>query len=72
MFYFLYKLDLYNKLIFHNKIQSAADATDDQADTADNDEAAEVEDPYADFRRELRRKPGKWYVVHSTPVLKSA
>jgi len=23
------------------------------------------EDPYADFRKELRRKPGKWYVVHS-------
>ena len=25
----------------------------------------EEEDPYAEFRRELRRKPGKWYVVHS-------
>lgn len=23
------------------------------------------DDPYADFRKELRRKPGKWYVVHS-------
>jgi len=23
------------------------------------------EDPYAEFRKELRRKPGKWYVVHS-------
>jgi len=23
------------------------------------------EDPYADFRKELRRQPGKWYVVHS-------
>ncbi len=44
---------------------AAAEATDDEADTADHDEAAEVEDPYADFRRELRRKPGKWYVVHS-------
>src|SRR5210317_46270 len=37
----------------------------EEADAADHDEAAEVEDPYADFRRELRRKPGKWYVVHS-------
>jgi len=27
--------------------------------------ASEDEDPYADFRKELRRKPGKWYVVHS-------
>ena len=44
---------------------AAAEATDDEADTADHDEAAEVEDSYADFRRELRRKPGKWYVVHS-------
>ncbi|HUH52939.1 MAG TPA: transcription termination/antitermination protein NusG [Microbacteriaceae bacterium] len=23
------------------------------------------EDPYAEFKRELRRKPGKWYVIHS-------
>jgi transcriptional antiterminator NusG len=23
------------------------------------------EDPYSDFRKELRRQPGKWYVVHS-------
>lgn len=22
-------------------------------------------DPYAEFKRELRRKPGKWYVIHS-------
>ena len=26
---------------------------------------SDSEDPYADFRKELRRKPGKWYVVHS-------
>ena len=33
------------------------------------DEAAAEEqtaaDPYAEFKRELRTKPGKWYVVHS-------
>jgi transcriptional antiterminator NusG len=23
------------------------------------------EDPYAEFRKELRRKPGRWYVIHS-------
>ena len=45
---------------------AAVEATDDEADTADHDQAAvEEEDPYAEFRRELRRKPGKWYVVHS-------
>lgn len=28
------------------------------------DEEVEL-DPYAEFRRELRMKPGKWYVIHS-------
>ena len=38
-------------------------ATDAQSET----EASEPveEDPYAAFKRELRTKPGKWYVVHS-------
>jgi len=44
--------------------EAAAEATDDEADTHDHDQDPE-EDPYAEFRRELRRKPGKWYVVHS-------
>jgi transcriptional antiterminator NusG len=43
-------------------------ATDDEAtvvaEEAAAEEAAEV-DPYEEFRRELRVKPGKWYVVHS-------
>ena len=43
---------------------AAAEATDDEADTTADDLAGE-EDPYAEFRKELRRKPGKWYVVHS-------
>ncbi|PII82267.1 transcription termination/antitermination factor NusG [Leucobacter sp. OLJS4] len=37
--------------------------------TADGEAAADAEadseDPYAAFKRELRIKPGKWYVVHS-------
>jgi transcriptional antiterminator NusG len=37
----------------------------DAAVEATEGEAAAEEDPYADFRRELRRKAGKWYVVHS-------
>jgi len=43
---------------------AAVEATDDEADTHADDAAVE-EDPYAEFRTELRRKPGKWYVVHS-------
>jgi transcriptional antiterminator NusG len=43
---------------------AALEATDDEANTHADDAAVE-EDPYAEFRTELRRKPGKWYVVHS-------
>ena len=43
---------------------AAEAATDDEADSHDH-EVAEEEDPYKEFRSELRRKPGKWYVVHS-------
>lgn len=32
---------------------------------ASAEEAAPAEDPYAAFKRELRAKPGKWYVIHS-------
>lgn len=42
---------------------AAADAIADSA-TPEGEEAVD-EDPYATFKRELRRKPGKWYVVHS-------
>jgi transcription termination/antitermination protein NusG len=38
--------------------QAAAEAVDDEA------EPEEV-DPYAEFRAELKAKPGKWYVIHS-------
>lgn len=46
---------------------AAVEATDDEADVA-SESASSVsaeDDPYADFRKVLRRKPGKWYVVHS-------
>ena len=42
----------------------AADLVEAEADAAAEAEAA-AEDPYAAFKRELRAKPGKWYVVHS-------
>ena len=38
---------------------------DGGADAADAEAAEPEEDPYAEFRRELRMKPGKWYVIHS-------
>ncbi len=51
---------------------AAVEATDDEADTHNDDVASAEgnheqpeEDPYAEFRKELRSKPGKWYVVHS-------
>jgi len=46
---------------------AAADATsDEEAQTAaEAAEAAAEEDAYADFKKDLRRKSGKWYVIHS-------
>jgi len=41
-------------------------ATEDEAEVASHTPVADGDDdPYADFRKELRRKPGKWYVIHS-------
>ena len=34
-------------------------------DVADESESAEEEDPLEAFRRELREKPGEWYVIHT-------
>lgn len=51
-----------------DEAEAAAEATDDEAEE-DAAEAADEEpvevDPYDEFKRELRVKPGKWYVVHS-------
>ena len=46
---------------------AAADATSDEAaeTAAEAAEAAAEEDAYADFKKDLRRKSGKWYVIHS-------
>jgi transcriptional antiterminator NusG len=41
-------------------------ATDETAVSEEVAEGAPVEeDPYREFRNELRRQPGKWYVIHS-------
>jgi transcription termination/antitermination protein NusG len=41
-----------------DEAEAAAEAVEDEA------EPEEV-DPYAEFRAELKAKPGKWYVIHS-------
>ena len=46
----------------------SAEAEEAPAQAAETAEAADEQpasDPYAEFKRELRTKPGKWYVVHS-------
>ncbi|MDO4242096.1 MAG: transcription termination/antitermination protein NusG [Microbacteriaceae bacterium] len=42
----------------------AATGEETAADAETAAEGTEV-DPYKEFKRELRRKPGKWYVIHS-------
>ncbi|MGO1737233.1 MAG: transcription termination/antitermination protein NusG, partial [Leucobacter sp.] len=44
--------------------EAAANAIVEEKSEAEPEAEAE-EDPYAAFKRELRTKPGKWYVVHS-------
>ena len=44
---------------------AAAEATNDEAEVTAELKADNEPDPYAEFKKDLRRKPGKWYVVHS-------
>ena len=45
---------------------AVAEAAEVAAAVADEiEEGAPAEDPYREFRNELRRQPGKWYVIHS-------
>ena len=46
------------------QVSADADVAGDET-SPESDAVVEDEDPYAEFRSELRRKPGKWYVVHS-------
>lgn len=43
--------------------EEVIDGAEAVAEAGADEEVAE--DPYAEFRRELRLKPGKWYVIHS-------
>ncbi|WP_166137212.1 transcription termination/antitermination protein NusG [Nocardioides ochotonae] len=44
---------------------SAAEGDEAPADSDEDDEQAEAEDPLEAFRRELWAKPGDWFVVHT-------
>lgn len=53
-----------------DEANAAADATADEVAVSETQSTTEAvtevdEDPYADFKKELRRKSGKWYVIHS-------
>ncbi len=54
-----------------DEVIAADAATHDEDEVAHEPSAsadapvAEEEDPYAAYKKDLRRKPGKWYVVHS-------
>ncbi|WP_282851889.1 transcription termination/antitermination protein NusG [Gulosibacter sediminis] len=44
--------------------EPAAEGEAVEGEAAEGDDEAEV-DPYAEFKLELRMKPGKWYVIHT-------
>jgi transcriptional antiterminator NusG len=48
-----------------DEADAAAAATDDEEIVDGEDDAADEVDPYEDFRKELKAKFGKWYVIHS-------
>ena len=45
--------------------EAIVEAKEEAAAVADEIEEGAPVDPYAEFKAELRRQPGKWYVVHS-------
>jgi transcriptional antiterminator NusG len=51
--------------------EASAELVDELADAVDGDDASDADaepvevDPYAEFRADLRTRPGKWYVIHS-------
>lgn len=47
------------------ELDAALDALATEVGGQPAQKAEPEEDPYAEFKRELRAKPGKWYVVHS-------
>ncbi len=56
--------ELEQDLELEEAIVEAAEASASVADEVEEGAPLE-EDPYREFRNELRRQPGKWYVIHS-------
>lgn len=48
-----------------NELDAALDALATEVGGEPVAKEEPTEDPYAEFKRELRKKPGKWYVIHS-------
>ena len=46
-------------------VDNAEEAAAQAAATTDEAEAAEQVDPLVAFKKDLRRRPGKWYVIHT-------
>ena len=49
----------------HEVAEAIEESTELEAAVADAEEEGAPVDPYQEFKAELRRQPGKWYVVHS-------
>ena len=45
--------------------EAIVEAKEEAAEVAAEDNEGTPEDPYREFKAELRRQPGKWYVIHS-------
>ena len=45
--------------------EAIVEAKEEAAEVAAEDSEGTPEDPYREFKAELRRQPGKWYVIHS-------
>ena len=45
--------------------EAIVEAKEEAAEVAAEDNEGAPEDPYREFKAELRRQPGKWYVIHS-------
>ena len=48
-----------------DEADAAAAAIGDEESAEDSDAAESTEDPYKAFKKDLRRRPGKWFVIHT-------
>lgn len=48
-----------------DEAEAAANAIVDEESTEEGEAAETAEDPYKAFKKDLRRRPGKWFVIHT-------